>query len=102
MSRRILAADRYKSLLIYDANGTIEYPILQYEVYEQAGELTAPFQRELKGDFEEAIKQYGKIADDTSDEIISHHGVLDSGIELIQKPIDSVVLVRTIRDVLNG
>ncbi len=68
--------DRCKSLLIYDADGAIEYPILQYEVYEQAGELTAPFQQELKGDFDEAIKQYDAIAEETSDEIIRHKALL--------------------------
>jgi CheY-like chemotaxis protein len=36
-----------------------------------------------------------------TDDTIAHHGVLDPGVELIQKPLSPVVLTRKVRDVLD-
>jgi hypothetical protein len=37
-----------------------------------------------------------------SDDVIAHHGVMDAGINFIQKPFSITALTDKIRDVLDG
>jgi DNA-binding response OmpR family regulator len=36
------------------------------------------------------------------DEVVSHHGVLNAGVEFIQKPFSPQVLASRVREVLDG
>ncbi|HKC24425.1 MAG TPA: hypothetical protein VKF32_06765, partial [Thermoanaerobaculia bacterium] len=37
-----------------------------------------------------------------SDEVVSHHGVLEEGVAFLQKPFGPDVLARKLRDLLDG
>jgi len=63
---------RFKSLLIYDAGGKIEYPVMGYEEPAQSAELLAVFQHEADGAYDEALRRYDAIARETSDAVVRH------------------------------
>ncbi len=77
----------YQGMLIFDASGSLVYPILESLPDEQnppEGEvspkadrdLVTAFQQELAGDIEAAIKEYEKIAEYSNSDIIRYKAVL--------------------------
>jgi signal transduction histidine kinase len=69
-------SSRYSGMLIYGADNKPAYPFLFSLPIEQSDELVKPFQQELSGNFEYAIKQYEALASDTRTEVVRYKAIL--------------------------
>lgn len=87
--------DRCAGMLIYDSNGMIEYPVLEYDAGGQGEDLALGFEEELNGDFEEAITGYEIIGEESADEIVRYKAMLGKArcllkLDRLQEAIDVV------------
>ena len=90
--------NQFAGMLIFDANNKLAYPILDTFTTQDDDQLTEPFQKELADNFEEALKLYEKISEETTSEIIRHKAMLYKArcLSKLDRKQEAIELVRKV------
>lgn len=92
-----------QGMVIYDSNGALEFPVSDLLADESFKKLVDPFQIEQAGDYEEAVNQYRKIADEAGQTAVGLRAELSVArcMEKLGRTQEAVELARKLSDPVN-